>query len=212
MIKKGVFDRPHIGKNARIGKGVKVEANFAYVGNGAKIGDGVRLGFASYVGSGCVIGRNSALGHHTVLFKGTVIGHHTVIGALCSSQGDNVIGNHVRIINQSQIGRRMVIEDYVSIGPRFVPSNTKNIVHHRNIPRVVDPTTVEFGARIGSGVTLCPGVIIGREAFIGAGSVVTKSIPPFKVAYGNPARVVRDVPENEYLPEKFYKQFLKENG
>ena len=53
--------------------------------------------------------------------------------------------------------------------------------------------TIRRGARVGGGVILCPGVEIGEEAFIGAGAVVTKDVPPRKIVYGNPARVHGDV-------------------
>ena len=57
--------------------------------------------------------------------------------------------------------------------------------------------TIRRGARIGGGAIICPAVEIGEEAFVGAGAVVTKDVPPRKVVVGNPARVLRDVPEDE---------------
>ena len=59
--------------------------------------------------------------------------------------------------------------------------------------------TIRRGARVGGGVILCPGVEIGEEAFIGAGAVVTKDVPPRKIVYGNPARVQGDVPPEQLL-------------
>jgi acetyltransferase-like isoleucine patch superfamily enzyme len=59
--------------------------------------------------------------------------------------------------------------------------------------------TIRRGARVGGGAILCPGIEIGQEAFVGAGAVVTKDVPPRKVVVGNPARVLRDVPEDELL-------------
>jgi acetyltransferase-like isoleucine patch superfamily enzyme len=60
--------------------------------------------------------------------------------------------------------------------------------------------TIRRGARVGGGAVLCPAVEIGEEAFVGAGAVVTKDVPAGKVVVGNPARVIRDVPEEELLP------------
>ena len=60
--------------------------------------------------------------------------------------------------------------------------------------------TIRRGARVGGGVILCPGVEIGEEAFIGAGAVVTKDVPPRKIVYGNPARVHGDVPRRAAAP------------
>jgi acetyltransferase-like isoleucine patch superfamily enzyme len=59
--------------------------------------------------------------------------------------------------------------------------------------------TIRRGARVGGGAVLCPGIEIGEEAFVGAGAVVTKDVPPRKVVVGNPARVIRDVADDELL-------------
>jgi acetyltransferase-like isoleucine patch superfamily enzyme len=59
--------------------------------------------------------------------------------------------------------------------------------------------TIRRGARVGGGAILCPGVEIGEEAFVGAGAVVTKNVPARKLVVGNPARILRDVPEDELL-------------
>jgi UDP-2-acetamido-3-amino-2,3-dideoxy-glucuronate N-acetyltransferase len=59
--------------------------------------------------------------------------------------------------------------------------------------------TIRRSARVGGGAVLCPGVEIGEEAFVGAGAVVTKDVPPRKLVVGNPARVLRDVPPEELL-------------
>jgi len=59
--------------------------------------------------------------------------------------------------------------------------------------------TIRRGARVGGGAILCPGVEIGEEAFVGAGAVVTKDVPARKLVVGNPARVLRDVPDEELL-------------
>jgi acetyltransferase-like isoleucine patch superfamily enzyme len=60
--------------------------------------------------------------------------------------------------------------------------------------------TIRRGARVGGGAILCPGIEVGEEAYVGAGAVVTKDVPPRKVVIGCPARVLRDVPEDELLP------------
>jgi len=64
---------------------------------------------------------------------------------------------------------------------------------------LVKGPTIRRGARIGGGAILCPGVEIGEEAFVGAGAVVIGDVPPRKLVVGNPARVLRDVPDEELL-------------
>ena len=61
--------------------------------------------------------------------------------------------------------------------------------------------TIRRGARVGAGAVICPGIEIGEEAFVGAGAVVTKDVPPRAVVVGNPARYLRDVPEAELLEQ-----------
>ena len=61
--------------------------------------------------------------------------------------------------------------------------------------------TIRRGARVGGGAILCPGIEIGEEAFVGAGAVVTKDVPPRTVVVGNPARVLREVPDDELLDD-----------
>ena len=59
--------------------------------------------------------------------------------------------------------------------------------------------TIRRGARVGGGAILCPGVEVGEEAFVGAGAVVVRDVPPRVVVVGNPARVLRDVSADEFL-------------
>ena len=84
------------------------------------------------------------------------------------------------------------------MGPNCTTTNTKTIVHGRkNLKLFEKGPLIKYGARIGGGVTICPDLTIGREALIGAGAVVTKDIPDFKIAVGIPAKVIGDVPKNE---------------
>jgi acetyltransferase-like isoleucine patch superfamily enzyme len=59
--------------------------------------------------------------------------------------------------------------------------------------------TIRRGARVGGGAILCPGIEIGEEAFVGAGAVVTRDVPPRQVVVGSPARILREVPDEELL-------------
>ena len=81
----------------------------------------------------------------------------------------------------------------------FVGANTPRIVHGRNYPLELKPFRIKFGARIGIDVSVLPGVTIGREALVGAGSLVTKDVPDYAVVFGRPAKVVRNVSIEERL-------------
>ena len=126
-----------------------------------------------------------------------MIGDNSVFGTLSVSEGKNQIGNNVTIHSQCHITQDVNIEDRVFIAPLFCGANTKRITHDRDFPLIIDGYKIMFGARIGIGVNILPGVNIGREALIGAGSVVTRDIPDFSIAFGNPAKVRGLVPNED---------------
>ncbi len=172
---------------------------FTIVRKGTRIGEGTVVSPFVHLESDCVIGDYCFIGPHVNIRSGTVIGNNTVFGTVSQAEGDLRIGNHVRIHSCCHISRKTVIEDWVFIAPQFISGNVKRIVHGRKIPMEVEGCTVKFGARIGMGVHLMPGVIIGREAFIGSDSLVTRSIPEYAIAYGRPAVIKGTVPEEERL-------------
>jgi acetyltransferase-like isoleucine patch superfamily enzyme len=174
-------------------------AKTAIVDPTARIASDVNIQEYAIVERGCVIGERSRIGYHAVLRRGTVIGADSVFGTHSVSEGKNFIGNRTTIHSQCHITEGAVIEDQVFIAPFFVGANTQKIVHGRAYPLVLRPYRIKFGARIGIDVSVLPSIVIGREALIGAGSLVTKDIPDFSIAYGRPARVVSSVPEDERL-------------
>jgi UDP-2-acetamido-3-amino-2,3-dideoxy-glucuronate N-acetyltransferase len=200
-------NKPYIGKNVKLGRNVYIDY-FCYIGENCTIGDNVKLGFGAYIGDNCIVGHNTEISPHAVLFPKSIVGCWSKIGASCIINGAS-IGNYVTLYYMAAIGLDVVIEDHVFVGPRLACTNTREIRHGRtNVDVVTTPARINFGARIGGGVTLLPGVIIGREALIGAGSVITKSIGDFKVAYGNPAKEVREIDPSQKISEKIYKDYI----
>jgi acetyltransferase-like isoleucine patch superfamily enzyme len=116
-------------------------------------------------------------------------------------RGHVKVGRNVVIYQFANIAWGTVIEDDVYIGVRVTTTNTKRIWHKRIKmpfpPR--QPVTIRRGARIGAGAIILPGVTIGEQCYIGAGSVVTKDTKPFHTYVGNPARDIGLIPENERL-------------
>ena len=176
-------------------------AKTAIVSDDAIIREGSIIQDYAIVEKGCVIGRSSRIGYHAVLRRGTKIGDHSTFGTHSVSEGNNSIGSYTTIHSQNHITEGVIIEDHVFVAPFFVGANTPKIVHNRNYPLVLNPYKIKFGARIGIAVTVLPGVMIGREALVGAGSLVTSDVPDFSVVFGRPARVVRQVSEDERLRE-----------
>jgi acetyltransferase-like isoleucine patch superfamily enzyme len=112
---------------------------------------------------------------------------------------DVTIGNHTNINQLSNVCRDTIIEDYVFIGPGVIMTNTKKIAFRREYDDISQAPYIEYGAMIGGGVTICPGVRIGRNSSIGAGSVVTKDTEPTYLYYGNPAKKIRKLTPEEIL-------------
>ena len=139
--------------------------------------------------AGCVIEPGCDFG------LGVKVGYNTVI-----EEGVKV-GSHVRIFHLCNITAGAIIEDDVFIGPGVIMSNTNKISHGRSLEYTGHraPPIIRQGARIGSNVTILPGVVIGREALVGAGSVVTKHCVAFGVYIGSPAKWTKEVPGRERL-------------
>jgi len=103
--------------------------------------------------------------------------------------GGSKIGKHCKIEAFAFIPPGSIIEDYVFIGPHVCLTNDK----YPNLLRAgwkENPVKIRYGARIGANAVVLPGVTVGREAIVGAGSVVTKNVPSRTTVCGNPARVV----------------------
>ena len=147
---------------------------------------------SSYVDEPCEIGVGTKIWHFSHVQKGARIGRQCVLGQNVNV-GNNVrIGDFVKIQNNVSIYEGVELEDYVFCGPSSVFTN---IVDPRSkYPQVGSQfyrrTLVKEGASIGANATIVCGHDIGRFAFIGAGSVVTKNVPDFALVMGNPARVV----------------------
>jgi acetyltransferase-like isoleucine patch superfamily enzyme len=164
---------------------------------------GVRM---SLLGRHCVIsedariGPDTKIGNFVLIRDQTVIGTNCVIGSYVDIEGDVRIGNSVSLQSGCYLTRGVIIEDEVFCGPRVLTMNDKSICHRR--PSLVfdrQAPRILRAARIGGGSVLCPGITVGENAFVRAGSVVTRDVPDKTIVAGNPARVVRLVSDNEMI-------------
>lgn len=153
------------------------------------IGAGARIRSGTTVYSGSSIGSNLGTGHNVVIREENLIGDNVSIWSNSIIDYGCRIGNNVKIHSQVYVCQFTVIEDDVFIGPGVVLGNDI----HPGCPDAVECMQgphIKRGAQIGVNCCVLPRVIIGEYAVIGAGSVVTKDIPPGVVAHGNPAQVV----------------------
>lgn len=154
----------------------------------------------------CVISRNATIGEGTKLGnfifirENTKIGKNCIIGSYVDIEGDVSIGDNVSIQSGGYITRGVTIEDEVFLGPRVITMNDKTMSYRRrSLTFIRKAPCISRGARVGGGCVLLPGTTIGENALIGAGSVVTKDIPPRVIALGNPARIVGNVKPEEII-------------
>jgi acetyltransferase-like isoleucine patch superfamily enzyme len=157
------------------------------VSTGAIVFAGTRVGARVIVGDQACIRERVELGDDVVVGRGSLVENDTTIGAMTKIQADAYITAY------------STLEEHVFVAPCVVTTNDNWMGRTEARFGNVKGPTIRRGARIGGGAILCPAVEIGEEAFVGAGAVVTKDVPPRKVVVGNPARVLRDVPEDELL-------------
>lgn len=142
----------------------------AVIDEGCEIGAGTTIWHFSHIMSGCKIGENCN------------IGQNVVISPLV------VLGRNVKVQNNISIYTGVICEDDVFLGPSVVFTNVINPRSAINRRNEYEKTKVEKGATIGANATIVCGHNIGRYAFIGAGSVVTKHVPDYALVLGNPAK------------------------
>lgn len=136
------------------------------------------------------IGVGSKIWHFSHILGGTVIGEKCNIGQNVVIGPDVIIGNHCKIQNNVSIYKGVTLEDFVFCGPSVVFTNVYNPRSEIRRMEEIRSTLVRSGATLGANCTIICGVTIGRYAFVGAGAVVTRSVPDYALVLGNPARQV----------------------
>lgn len=144
----------------------------AVVDEGCTIGEGTKIWHFSHIMPDCVIGERCNVGQNVVVSPGVIL------------------GNNVKVQNNVSIYTGVICEDDVFLGPSMVFTNVINPRSAVNRRDQYAKTTVKRGASIGANATIVCGHDIGEFAFIGAGAVVTKDVPPYALVVGNPARQI----------------------
>ena len=134
------------------------------------------------------IGQNTKVWHFVHIREQAEIGSDCVLGHSVYVGKDVKIGNRVKLENRATIYQGVQIEDDVFVGPHVTFTNDRYPRSYSPTWEIV-PTYVKKGASIGASTVIICGVTIGEHAMIGAGSVVTKDIPPHVLAYGNPTKI-----------------------
>lgn len=142
----------------------------AVIDEGCEIGEGTKIWHFSHIMPNCKLGKNCNLGQNVVVSP------------------DVVLGNNVKVQNNVSIYTGVICEDDVFLGPSMVFTNVINPRSAVNRKSEYAKTHVGRGASIGANATIVCGHDIGKYAFIGAGAVVTKTVPDYALVVGNPSR------------------------
>ena len=189
-----------IGSRCIIGHPSKLEVQKAdFSATSPKVSDLIvkepvtKIGERSIIRSGSVIYRHVVIGKDLRTGHGALIREHVTIGDNCIVGTQTILDGYIKVGSGSMIQSQCYVAQSVRIGngvfiaPGCVFLDNKKII----LGQGLDGAAIEDYVRISGGTKVLPGVTIGKHALIGAGSVVTKNIPPKAVAYGTPAKVER---------------------
>jgi acetyltransferase-like isoleucine patch superfamily enzyme len=168
------------------------------LGEDVTIPGDVLIGGHAIIHSRVRIGAGARIGDHAQIRDGAEIGAGATVGSYVSVDPGVVIGERVSIQTRCYITGGARIEDDVFVGPGVTFTNDNTMNRHGPEFEFEGPL-LRRACRVGGGATVCPGVEIGEEAFVAAGAVVVADVPPRAVAMGIPARVAREVPEEDLL-------------
>jgi UDP-2-acetamido-3-amino-2,3-dideoxy-glucuronate N-acetyltransferase len=144
------------------------------------------------VDPGARIGENTRIWHFSHIYPRAVIGQDCVLGQNVMVADGVTIGDFCKIQNNVSLYEGVVLEDYVFCGPSMVFTNvqTPRCLHPRNTSSDYQATRVKRGASIGANATIVCGITLHECAFVAAGSVVIRDVPPYAMVAGVPARII----------------------
>jgi acetyltransferase-like isoleucine patch superfamily enzyme len=191
-----------IGDNAVVGKPPTLSAR-----SNAKseelppleIGDGSAILAGAVVFAGSRLGRDVIVGDQACVRERCELGDGVVVGRGSLVENDTTVGARTRIQANAYVTAYSTLEEDVFIAPCVVTTNDNFMGRTEARHALRRGPTVRRAARVGGGAVLLPGIEIGEEAFVGAGAVVLADVPARAVVVGNPARVIREVSEEELL-------------
>lgn len=184
-----------IGKVPRLGPNSRYEP----MGSGAvRIEAGACVCSHAVIFVDVVLGPGSVAGEHSTMREGTRIGAGSVLGRHCGTAPGVRVGERVRVQAQSGLALGTIVEDDVFIGPSLLTFSDRTA--GRDMDAAVEGVTLRRAARVGGGVTLMPGVCVGEEAMVAAGSLVTHDVAARTLVMGRPARFVRELLETAPRP------------
>jgi acetyltransferase-like isoleucine patch superfamily enzyme len=189
-----IEDHATLGKQPRLAphSSARGEVDELLLGENCSVGSGAVLFAGAHVGAGAIIGDQAFVRERSEIGPGTVIGRGSTV------DNDVRIGARVRVQTGVYLTAFSTVEDDVFVGPGALTTNDDTMARHGPEYELRGPL-LRRGCRIGGGAVLTPGVEVGEEAFVAAGAVVTRDVPPRAVVMGVPAAVVREVEDVDLL-------------
>jgi acetyltransferase-like isoleucine patch superfamily enzyme len=189
-----IEDHAVLGKRPRLASGSSATGEVGRL----ELGDDVKVCSGAVVFAGARVEEGAILGDQSYVRERTRIGPGTVIGRGSVVDNDVNVGARVHVQTNVYLTAGTVVEDDVFVGPGAITTNDDTMARHGS-EMALRGAILRRACRVGGGAVLTPGVEIGEEAFVAAGAVVTRDVPARAVVMGVPARVVREVPDEDLL-------------
>jgi acetyltransferase-like isoleucine patch superfamily enzyme len=164
-----------------------------------ELGPGTVVSTGAVVFAGSSLGERVIVGDQACVRERCAIGDDVVIGRGSLVENDTEVGARTKIQADAYVTAYSLLEEDVFVAPCVVTANDNFMGRTERRHKLRRGPTIRRGARIGAAAVLLPGIVVGEEAFVGAGAVVLRDVPPRTVVVGNPARAIREVPEDELL-------------
>jgi len=165
----------------------------------AQIGDNCMFGAQVVIYTGCVLGQNILVADGAAVRENVTIGEFTIIGRNATVENFTTVGKKCKLETNCYITAYSQVGDFVFIAPGVHTTNDNFLGRTEERFKHFKGVTIKTGARLGGHAVILPGKVIGEDAVIAAGAVVTKDVPPRVIVAGAPARYFRDVPEEQLL-------------
>jgi acetyltransferase-like isoleucine patch superfamily enzyme len=164
-----------------------------------ELGAGTIVSTGAIVFAGTTVGERVIVGDQACVRERCTIGDDVVIGRASLVENDTSVGARTKIQANAYVTAYSLLEEDVFIAPCVITTNDNYMGRTEKRLELMKGPTIRRGARVGGGCVLLPGIEIGEEAFVGAGAVVLRDVPPRAVVVGSPARQIREVPDDELL-------------
>jgi UDP-2-acetamido-3-amino-2,3-dideoxy-glucuronate N-acetyltransferase len=169
-----------------------------------EIGDECRIGALVAIYRGAKLGRGVMVADLATVREDVEIGKFTIVGRGVAVENDTRIGSYVKVETNAYVTAHTRIESRCFIAPMVTMTNDNFLGRTEERFKYTKGPTLKKGARVGANATLMPGVTIGEDAVVAAGSLVTRDVPPRKIVAGVPAGIFKDTPPEQLVENQGY--------